>query len=133
MSIRARRPGTFVARRAHPAGLAADDAEVLFIGGTSRNQANFYPLGTRTRRARAVQTCNLAGKMATTAPVLSRPNAFGTYSPIVFEGVLTQTVEDAELGVTALAGYDSGDPFSLDQRSDLIGALRRSVKGLRSL
>ena len=34
-------------------------------------------------------------------------------------------------GLTALAGYDSGDPFSLDQRIDFIGALRRSVKGLR--
>jgi hypothetical protein len=119
-----------VARRADRAGLAADDAEMLFISGTSRNQAKFYPLGTRTRRARAVQTCNLAGKRATTAPVLSRPNALGTHSPIVFEGVLTQTVEDAALGVTALAGYHSGAPFSLDQGIDLIGAARRSVKGL---
>jgi amidase/aspartyl-tRNA(Asn)/glutamyl-tRNA(Gln) amidotransferase subunit A len=41
---------------------------------------------------------------------------FGTHSPIVFEGVLTKTVEDAALGLTALAGYDSGDPFSLDHR-----------------
>ena len=63
--------------------------------------------------------------------MVSRPNAFGTHSPNVFEGLLTQTVQDAALGLTALAGYDSGDPFSLDQRIDFIGALRRSVKGLR--
>jgi amidase/aspartyl-tRNA(Asn)/glutamyl-tRNA(Gln) amidotransferase subunit A len=62
---------------------------------------------------------------------VSRPSAFGTHSPFVLEGVLTRTVEDAALGLTALAGYDSADPFSLDQRIDLMGALRRSVKGLR--
>jgi amidase/aspartyl-tRNA(Asn)/glutamyl-tRNA(Gln) amidotransferase subunit A len=64
-------------------------------------------------------------------PMVSRPNAFGTHSPSVFEGVLTQTVEEAALGLTALAGYGSGDPFGLDQRIALISALRRSVKGLR--
>ena len=63
--------------------------------------------------------------------MVSRPNVFGTHSPIAFESVLTQTVEDAALELTALAGYDSGDPLSLDQRIDLIGALRCSVKGLR--
>jgi hypothetical protein len=31
-------------------------------------------------------------------PMVSRPNVFGTHSPIVFESVLTQTVEDAALG-----------------------------------
>jgi amidase/aspartyl-tRNA(Asn)/glutamyl-tRNA(Gln) amidotransferase subunit A len=64
-------------------------------------------------------------------PMVSRPNAFGTNTPFVFEGVITRTVEDAALGLSALAGYHSGDPFSLDQRIDLMGSLRRSVKGMR--
>jgi hypothetical protein len=51
----------------------------------------------------------LQGIVRATVPgVAAKP--FGTHSPIVFEGVLTKTVEDAALGLTALAGYDSGDP-----------------------
>jgi len=61
----------------------------------------------------------------------SRPNAFSTNTPFLFEGVLTRTVEDAALGLSALAGYHPSDPFSLDERIDPMGALRRSVKGLR--
>jgi amidase len=64
-------------------------------------------------------------------PMVSRPNAFSTNTPFVFEGVLTRTVEDAALGLTALAGYDSRDPLSLDQPIDLMASLNRSVKGMR--
>jgi len=31
-------------------------------------------------------------------PMVSRTSVFGTHSPIVFESVLTRTVEDAALG-----------------------------------
>ena len=61
-------------------------------------------------------------------PSLSRPNAFGP-APFLFEGPLTRTVEDAALAMTALAGYDQRDPFSLDERIDFMAATRRSIKG----
>jgi amidase len=64
-------------------------------------------------------------------PMVSRPNAFSTNTPFVFEGVLTRTVGDAALGLTALAGYDSRDPLSLDQPIDPMASLNRSVKGMR--
>lgn len=62
-------------------------------------------------------------------PVLLRPNAFGSNIPFIFEGPLTRTVDDAALALTALAGYDSRDPFSLDEQVDFLGATRRSLRG----
>jgi amidase/aspartyl-tRNA(Asn)/glutamyl-tRNA(Gln) amidotransferase subunit A len=62
-------------------------------------------------------------------PFLSRPNAFGGDTPFLFEGPITRTVEDAALALTALAGYDSRDPFSLDESIDFTGAVRRSIQG----
>jgi amidase/aspartyl-tRNA(Asn)/glutamyl-tRNA(Gln) amidotransferase subunit A len=47
------------------------------------------------------------------------------------EGTLSRTVEDAALGMTALTGYHSSDPFSLDERVDYLGAVGRSIKGMR--
>jgi amidase len=65
-------------------------------------------------------------------PFLARPNAFGAAdSPFLFEGPITRTVEDAALALTALAGYDPRDPFSLDERIDFTAATRRSIRGLR--
>ena len=66
-------------------------------------------------------------------PFLSRPNAFGAAdSPFLFEGPITRTVEDAALALTALAGYDSRDPFSLTETTpDFTAATRRSIRGLR--
>ena len=64
-------------------------------------------------------------------PQLSRPNAFGTTDPFLFEGPLTRTVEDAALVLTAIAGPDPRDPFSIDQPEDFTAAVRRSVAGLR--
>ena len=62
-------------------------------------------------------------------PYVNRPNAFSGIDPFLFEGPLTRTVEDAALALTALAGYDPRDPFSLDEQVDFMSALRRSVKG----
>jgi amidase/aspartyl-tRNA(Asn)/glutamyl-tRNA(Gln) amidotransferase subunit A len=66
-------------------------------------------------------------------PFLARPNAFGVAdSPFLFEGPITRTVDDAALALTALAGYDPRDPFSLNEPApDFIAATRRSIRGLR--
>ena len=66
-------------------------------------------------------------------PFLSRPNAFGgADSPFLFEGPITRTVEDAAHALTALAGYDMRDPFSLNEpAADFTVATRRSIRGLR--
>ena len=66
-------------------------------------------------------------------PFLARPNAFGNAdAPFLFEGPITRTVEDAALALTALAGYDPRDPFSLENpATDYLAATRRPVRGLR--
>jgi amidase/aspartyl-tRNA(Asn)/glutamyl-tRNA(Gln) amidotransferase subunit A len=66
-------------------------------------------------------------------PFLARPNAFGAAdSPFLFEGPITRTVDDAALALTALAGYDPRDPFSLNEPApDFTAATRRSIRGLR--
>jgi amidase/aspartyl-tRNA(Asn)/glutamyl-tRNA(Gln) amidotransferase subunit A len=64
-------------------------------------------------------------------PFVARPNAFGGDSPFLFEGTLSRTVEDAALGMTALSGYHPGDPFSLDEQVDYLGAVGRSIRGMR--
>ena len=62
-------------------------------------------------------------------PLILRPNAFGSSTPFIFEGPITRTVEDAALALTALTGYDSRDPFSLDQKVDFRTSTERSIKG----
>jgi amidase len=64
-------------------------------------------------------------------PVVIRPNAFAGDLPFVHEGPITRTVEDAALTMSVLDGYDPRDPHSLDEKVDYIGALKRSVKGIR--
>jgi amidase len=62
-------------------------------------------------------------------PFVARPNAFAGGAPFLFEGPITRTVEDAALALTALAGYDSRDPHSLDEQVDFTAATRRSIRG----
>src|SRR4051795_3786986 len=64
-------------------------------------------------------------------PFLVRPNGFGSHTPFLAEGPITRTVEDAELALTALNGYDSRDPFALGGKVDYRGASSRSIAGLR--
>ncbi|MBI4924251.1 MAG: amidase [Devosia nanyangense] len=77
--------------------------------------------------------CNVYGYKASfgRVPVVVRPNAFSGDLPFVFEGPITRTVEDAALAMTALGGYDPRDPLSLDESVDYLGALKRSIKGMR--
>lgn len=62
-------------------------------------------------------------------PMVMRPNAFGTFNPFLYEGPITRSVEDAAIGMTALAGYNPNDPLSLKEDVDYIGALHKSIKG----
>jgi amidase len=64
-------------------------------------------------------------------PWTVRPNAFSGLNPFLFEGPLTRTVADAALALTALAGYDSRDPLSLDERVDFGGAVETPITGWR--
>jgi amidase len=64
-------------------------------------------------------------------PMISRPNAFGATDPFLFEGLLTRSVADAALGMTALAGYDARDPYSVREEVDFRGALDRDISGMR--
>lgn len=75
--------------------------------------------------------CGLFGYKASfdRVPAVSRPNAFGGIHPFLHKGMLTRTVEDAAIGMTALTGYDARDPFSVDSPVDYIGSLKKSIKG----
>ena len=77
--------------------------------------------------------CNVYGYKASfgRVPVVVRPNCFSGDLPFVFEGPITRTVEDAALAMSVLGGYDPRDPLSLDERVDYLGALRKSIKGMR--
>jgi amidase len=64
-------------------------------------------------------------------PFIGRPNAFGGVDPFVFEGLLTRTVADAALTLTALSGPDPRDPLSFPFHDDPLGAVDRPIAGLR--
>jgi amidase len=56
-------------------------------------------------------------------PVVIRPNGFSGTDPFVAEGPIARSVADVALAMTALAGPDVRDPYSLPDRPDLLGAL----------
>ena len=64
-------------------------------------------------------------------PLNARPDAFTPAGCFIHEGPLTRTVEDAAIAMTALSGYDSRDPYSLDGSVDYLGALGRGIAGKR--
>ncbi len=61
-------------------------------------------------------------------PSLSRPNAFASDTPFSFSGPITRTVEDAALALNALAGYHPRDPYSIDDDTDFLPAVTRSIR-----
>ena len=77
--------------------------------------------------------CNLFGYKQSfgRSPLAPRPNAFSGLAPFVFAGVVTRTVGDAALALTALSGPDPRDPLSFPFHDDPLGAVRRSVRGMR--
>lgn len=77
--------------------------------------------------------CNVVGYKASfgRVPVVMRPNAFGGETPFVFEGPIARSVADVALALSAIAGYDPRDPFSLEGNEDFLSATRLSIKGWR--
>ena len=64
-------------------------------------------------------------------PTFAHPNTFNASAPFIFEGPITRTVEDAALAMTAIAGYDSRDPLSIEGEVDFVGATQRSIRGMK--
>ena len=65
-------------------------------------------------------------------PFVTRPNAFMSYTPFIFAGPITRTVEDAALMMSVMAHHNPRDPMSLpDQGIDYVAATRRSIRGLK--
>ncbi len=64
-------------------------------------------------------------------PFIGRPNAFGGTRPFVFEGLLTRTVADAALLLTAISGPDPRDPLSFPFDDDPVAAVDRPIEGMR--
>lgn len=64
-------------------------------------------------------------------PNPSRPDAFGSHTPMSDRGIHARTVEDAALMLDVMAGPDPRDPFSLpDDGSDFRAAVERDVSDL---
>jgi amidase/aspartyl-tRNA(Asn)/glutamyl-tRNA(Gln) amidotransferase subunit A len=64
-------------------------------------------------------------------PFVVRPDGFAATLPFLFEGLLTRSVADAALGMTALAGPDPRDPYSARDEVDFLAALDRDIAGMR--
>lgn len=65
-------------------------------------------------------------------PFVSRPNAFMSYTPFIFAGPITRSVEDAALMMSVMGRHEPRDPLSLpDQGIDYLAATRRPVRGLK--
>ena len=61
-------------------------------------------------------------------PSLSRPNASASDTPFSISGPITRTVEDAALALNALSGYHPGDPYSIDDNTDFLPSIERSIR-----
>ena len=78
-----------------------------------------------------VRHLRLQGRRSAGCRSTRRPDAFTPAGCFIHEGPLTRTVEDAAIAMTALSGYDSRDPYSLDGSVDYLGALGRGIAGKR--
>ncbi len=106
-------------------------------GGAAAVADGLLPLAEGTDGGGSVRIpaswCNLLGFKQSwgRVPVATRPNAFGAINPFIFEGLLTRTVADAAVGLTALCGPDPRDPFVREDSPDFSAAAERGVTGLR--
>jgi amidase len=77
--------------------------------------------------------CNLLGFKQSwgRVPAVLRPNAFAGTNPFIFESLLTRTVADAAVGLTALCGPDPRDPFARQDKPSYVDAPGRGVAGMR--
>lgn len=75
--------------------------------------------------------CGLYGFKASfgRVPFVARPNAFMGINPFIHEGTMTRTVEDAAIGLNAITGYDSRDPFSIHEKINYLEGLSRPLQG----
>ncbi|MBL8893294.1 MAG: amidase, partial [Rhizobiales bacterium] len=62
-------------------------------------------------------------------PLVTRPDGFNGMTPFIFEGPISRTVEDSALAMASLAGYDSRDPYALNDTVDFKAALKTSIVG----
>jgi len=108
-------------------------------GGSSGGAAaavadGMLPLAEGTDGGGSIRTpaswCGVYGYKAAYGriPSLSRPNAFASDTPFFFSGPITRTVEDAALALNALAGYHPRDPYSIDDDTDFLPAVRGSIR-----
>ncbi len=58
-------------------------------------------------------------------PVRDAARSFDGMIPFIFEGPISRTVEDGALAMSALAGYDSRDPYALEGSGRLHGRAQR--------
>jgi amidase len=106
-------------------------------GGAAAVADGMLPLAEGTDGGGSVRIpaswCNVLGfkQYWGRVPLVMRPNAFGATNPFIFEGLLTRTVADAAIGLTALSGPDPRDPFSRAERPDFTAAPRRGIAGMR--
>jgi amidase/aspartyl-tRNA(Asn)/glutamyl-tRNA(Gln) amidotransferase subunit A len=106
-------------------------------GGAGAVAAGLLPLCEGTDGGGSIRIpsswCGVVGYKSAfgRTPLLGGADAFGGTAPFIFEGPITRTVEDCALAMSALAGYDSRDLFSIEGSVDFLAATRASLAGKR--
>ncbi|WP_338740615.1 amidase [Haloplanus salilacus] len=87
------------------------------VGGSIRTPASF---------------CGVFGLKPTygLVPIVDRPNAFATHTPMFHTGPMARTVEDAAIMLDVMAGVHPRDPFSVPTRTDHHAAVDRPIDDL---
>jgi len=87
------------------------------VGGSIRTPASF---------------CGIFGLKPTygLVPIVDRPNAFATHTPMFHTGPMARTVEDAAIMLDVMAGVHPRDPFSMPTRTTHHAAVDRPIDDL---